>query len=445
MPPLPTAALFNCPPLSQKERNDLVKEAKIACKYLVINATTSEKSPIDSVVRNVKTGRHATIRRASDKADPQYEGYTAHTKVRASIDDVAEFFVLDSPIKAHAYSRVMGEVFLDKRTLYTLVERPIADCASQPLHSVSIEWLLVRMPMGIPTRDACLLECHDEFVFADQDTGEPRRGWARCSHSISLSCCPELHQSHGVVRMDVIRSGHVFLESSERGVLDYYRVTFGNPNGNVMKHFSKALVNRHLKNSVTKALNIEEFFISQRIKPMLEVSVARFQSKKKVDYCMHCYGRFSWLSSKKQCRGCGDVTCSKCSRVWQLELAHAKVVKVQLCLECITGEVKSRSLQSPRQSMTSTMSHSYLRSSMMLTTSPRSRSVMNPSFSGSILTTNARSYSHSADLASEMEDQATELQVLSPMHWRDSDGVSSAIRDGMLTFQSDSSSIYLYN
>ncbi|KAF0685988.1 Aste57867_22191 [Aphanomyces stellatus] len=439
MPQL-TGAIFNCPPLSSSQRDQLVSNAAASMKCLLINATMSEKNPIDNVVRNVKTGRHATIRKAHDSVDPQFEGYMAHTKVRVSIDDVAEFFFLDSPAKSQAYSRVMGEVVLDRRTLYTLVERPIADGASKPLHSVSVEWVMVKMPMKIPARDTCFLEFHDEFAFNDHITGEPRRGWARCTHSVSLACCPDLQRSHGVVRMDLVRSGHVFFESRERGVLDYYRVTFGSPNGTVMNHFSKLFVNMHIKAASASVLNLEEFFISQRIKPMLDVPVGHFQSKKKIEYCMHCYGRFSWLSSKRQCRGCGDVTCVKCSCLWALNLTHNKTVKVQLCKECITGDVRSR--PSPRHSTAS--NH---RSSAYTNASPKSMSVLSAPYSMSALMSSTRNYTAPGVItldADEDDDQATDLQVLSPTHWRDSDGASSAIRDGVLTFQSDSSSVYLY-
>ncbi|RHY32145.1 hypothetical protein DYB32_002826 [Aphanomyces invadans] len=160
----PRGDMFHCPPLHAWQRDDLIVKGKEACKMLVVNATTSDFNPVESVVQNARTGFHATIRRSNDMKDPQYKGFSAHTKVRASIDEVAGFFELDTPHKVQAYARVMGEVVLDKRTLYTLVERPIADDASQPLHYVSVEWLMVKMPFGFNTRDMCYLEVHIAFL-----------------------------------------------------------------------------------------------------------------------------------------------------------------------------------------------------------------------------------------------------------------------------------------
>ncbi|KAF0774481.1 hypothetical protein AaE_001819, partial [Aphanomyces astaci] len=391
------------------------------------------------------------VRRSNDITDPQYEGFSAHTKLRASIDDVAGFFELDTPHKAQAYARIMGEIVLDKRRLYTLVERPISDRESQPLHFVSVEWLMLKMPLGFNTRDVCYLECHDEFSFHDQATGDLRRGWARCTHSINLVCCPNLQRSHNVIRMDIIRSGHVFLESSDSGVLDYYRVAFGKANGTMVKHVSKALADRHLKHATAMALNLEEYFISQRVRPMLDVPVGHFQSKKAVEYCMHCYNRIAWHATKRQCRGCGDVACARCSCVWYLPLDQKKTTKVQLCHGCITGDMDRNKRRythhhppppppSPRQSMYSDDNQSTFAEPN--NDRPSVASSIHPSIAVSSLHSHSQSEYPRSSFSMDT-DQATELYVLSPSQWRVSEDVSSAIRDGMLTFHSDASAIYL--
>ncbi|RHY05606.1 hypothetical protein DYB36_006380 [Aphanomyces astaci] len=356
------------------------------------------------------------VRRSNDITDPQYEGFSAHTKLRASIDDVAGFFELDTPHKAQAYARIMGEIVLDKRRLYTLVERPISDRESQPLHFVSVEWLMLKMPLGFNTRDVC------------------------------------------------------YLESSDSGVLDYYRVAFGKANGTMVKHVSKALADRHLKHATAMALNLEEYFISQRVRPMLDVPVGHFQSKKAVEYCMHCYNRIAWHATKRQCRGCGDVACARCSCVWYLPLDQKKTTKVQLCHGCITGDMDRNKRRythhhppppppSPRQSMYSDDNQSTFAEPN--NDRPSVASSIHPSIAVSSLHPHSQRYSlpqraHSSSCVVSLvgseyprssfsmdTDQATELYVLSPSQWRVSEDVSSAIRDGMLTFHSDASAIYL--
>ena len=52
---------FECPPLDDLTREDLLTQAKSACKYLIVNATTADNFPIHNVIVSEKTGRYATV------------------------------------------------------------------------------------------------------------------------------------------------------------------------------------------------------------------------------------------------------------------------------------------------------------------------------------------------------------------------------------------------
>ncbi|CAK4673686.1 hypothetical protein LEN26_007032 [Aphanomyces euteiches] len=453
---------FRCPPLSESARRGLIDEAKLACKYLVVTATTSDAIPIDSVIMNTKTKRHASIRMIKDKMDLSLGGSHVYTRIRTTIDAVSDFFYLDTPNKVQDYSRVMGETIINKVTLYTLVERPVSEASSQPLHYVGVEWVLNK-PKASPPRDWCYLSYHDEFCFVDEGSGEQRKGWVACMHSVDLSCCPSMEKRYGINRGTFIRSGHVFLETAEPGVLDYIKVSLIKFGGSVLKHCPQFYLKSLVKTYGSIALNLEEHFILRRLRPLLDLPVTRFQQKKDVDYCNQCLARFSWITLKKQCRACGDIVCQKCSSKWPLQFYVHKIVKVALCENCISGAQKQP--QEPAAHMltaTSTMELS------PTTSRPRKTYLAGDQEERSFHQTkplepaHARPPSYSYD-ESEMydkvgpsiitlgasppdapvDDDEMTIHFLSPSQWRESSVTNASAQDVRLTLQSDSSSIYL--
>ncbi|CAK4673668.1 unnamed protein product [Aphanomyces euteiches] len=348
---------FNCAPLTEEARDMLINEAKIACKYLIVNATTAaDTTPVDKVAVNEKTGRHATFRKIKDTVDPKLEGVHAYTRVRATIEDVADFFHLNTPIKLENYDRVMRDWVVKLTTLYTLIERSDRGSTTKPLYSCGVIWKVTKVT-GTQPRDLCLLDYHDEFTYVDQNTGEARRGWARCIHSIKLSCCPDLNPRYGLLRTTVVRSGHVFIESSEPGELDYYKVHITVPPRGSVNQFTQLIYRTMLKFYSSTVLHFEEHFIRERIKPMLDLPVSRFQHKLKTDYCAQCFTRFTWMTTCRQCRGCGDAVCQKCSSKWSILLdTHKHAIKVDMCRQCVTGETKRRRPAQPKSGAASIIS-----------------------------------------------------------------------------------------
>ncbi|RQM18902.1 hypothetical protein B5M09_013596, partial [Aphanomyces astaci] len=326
-------------PLSASVRDDLLEIAGGAWKGLVENAIASEVYPIDKIVRNRTTGRYIV---------DATQGMVAHSRTRATIEQAADFFYLDTPAKAQQFARVMDELVEAKRALYPLVDRPVVvtdghkNCdnivvpaTASALDYMSVDWMMIKFKKGVPARDLCYLEIHKEFKFACPLTGVTRRGWVRCIHSVRMDCCPDMQKKFGVIRMEIhrVRSGHVFMESNEAGVLDYYKLYFGSPRGAVLgKHFNGLYLKGAMRTSARSILNLDEHFTTERLKPLLSAPLD--MSLAHAATCGTCRLAFSWRHPKKLCRACGDPICPKCSSQWSLTL-HGSAIKVPLCKRCV--------------------------------------------------------------------------------------------------------------
>ncbi|RHY40940.1 hypothetical protein DYB30_008695, partial [Aphanomyces astaci] len=277
-------------PLSASVRDDLLEIAGGAWKGLVENAIASEVYPIDKIVRNRTTGRYIV---------DATQGMVAHSRTRATIEQAADFFYLDTPAKAQQFARVMDELVEAKRALYPLVDRPVVvtdghkNCdnvvvpaTASALDYMSVDWMMIKFKKGVPARDLCYLE-----------------------------------------------SGHVFMESNEAGVLDYYKLYFGSPRGAVLgKHFNGLYLKGAMRTSARSILNLDEHFTTERLKPLLSAPLD--MSLAHAATCGTCRLAFSWRHPKKLCRACGDPICPKCSSQWSLTL-HGSAIKVPLCKRCV--------------------------------------------------------------------------------------------------------------
>ncbi|KAF0688529.1 Aste57867_19871 [Aphanomyces stellatus] len=335
---LPTADVFDCQPLPPVVLDNLLATADRAWKGLVENAIASESYPIDKILRNPTTGRCATLRRPRDIVDAT-EGVVAHTRTRATIEEAADFFYIDTPAKAQQFARVMDELVEAKRALYPLLDRTIVDNTKleggihKPLDYMSVDWMMIRFKKGVPARDLCYLEIHKEFHFTCHLTGTTRRGWVRCIHSVRLDCCPDMQKKYGVIRMEIHRSGHVFMETNEPGVLDYYKLYFGSPRGAVLgNYFNNLYLKGAMRTSARAILNLDEHFTTERLKPLLSAPLHSNHLQTKA--CCSCRSSFTWRHPRKICRACGVAICGKCSSQWSFML-HDSVIKVSLCGPCV--------------------------------------------------------------------------------------------------------------
>ncbi|OQR80678.1 hypothetical protein ACHHYP_17326 [Achlya hypogyna] len=413
---------FVCPALGPDERAQLVRLAQTICQDTVQNALVLDAQPIAATIANTTTRRRARIRKGVDSRDASLEAMSCYTQVRASLDDVADLFYLNSTLKLRTFGRVLGKSIVDKATLYTLVDRPAErGKMTNPLHYIGVEWAAIDAPLGFATRDLCYLEAQDEFEFVDT-RNRKRRGWVRAIHSIEIDACPSLTKSHGLVRAAVYRSGHVFIESeSNPDMLDYYNVIAADPRGRLVP---RAVTQHFMKAHVSQGLNLEEHLLLQRMQSdsnSMSWGNTVTSTLKSASYCMGCDAKFGLFLARRKCEQCSRVVCKACCSRWT-KTTGAKTSRVCICRRC------SQSLEDPEPvpflnvtQALATASQYNLRSNQVIAPRPR------------------RAPPASQRFPQISEDGAPEGESDVIMLW--DDGQVSK-RDGTFTFLSSSTSLH---
>ncbi|OQR85524.1 hypothetical protein ACHHYP_11738 [Achlya hypogyna] len=336
--PLPSD-YFDCPRLEPVEKEYLINLALKSCHDTVRNAIQLQSAPIEAVLTSDKTKRHARIRRGTDIINKSLAVSCAYTQIQSTIEEVADFFYLDSLPKLRAYARTVGQVVLDRQTLYTLVPRDV-HAENSRLHYIGVDWMAIECPFLVANRDACFLECHEEFEFLEPGTHALRRGFVRSMHSVDLDCCPPLKDSHNVVRLSFVRSGHVFIETDEPGLLNYYSVYGTQPNGKTVKSVAFAVQHKQC----ARIARLEEHLQYQRMVQALG-NIAKLpkkpQSKAEATFCGRCDKKFQLFSAKKHCEMCGVIVCSGCCQKYDVVL-QLTPASYTVCTYCFTNgqEVK---------------------------------------------------------------------------------------------------------
>ncbi|OQR82878.1 hypothetical protein ACHHYP_20767 [Achlya hypogyna] len=324
---------FKCPPLTPEGFENIVSLGQAACQDTVQNAIAAQSEPVVSVVSNQKTSRLARIHRGRDVVDPWLTTYTGRSLIQASIAEVADFFYLDSKEKLTTYKTVLGQNMLDRQTLYTLTDSSDGHAS---FHYCGIAWMATQFPALMSNRDTCFVEFHDLIEVMDQSSMELRRGWVRTIHSLEMDCVPSLKASHGLVRSQLLRSGHVFLETKTPGILEHFHIIVPQMHGLIKGHILREICQRQ----VSRVLNLEEYFATQRFLKTLDTSllmpITSFQQKDLVGWCSVCSRKFGWFVHKKHCRKCGHVICSNCLSDWHFSIKH-HVVKLRICRQCFAG------------------------------------------------------------------------------------------------------------
>jgi len=151
---------FKCPNLNAKDADILIHHGKVACKATILNAKMLLDQPIYETFFNSKTRRRLKIRLGRDCVEKSSLCMSGHTQIRATIEDVANFFHITSTSKRRQFVSVLGDDVLDMANLYVLADHT----EESPLHYVGIDWFALKTPPVIAHRDFCLLEvCRIHF------------------------------------------------------------------------------------------------------------------------------------------------------------------------------------------------------------------------------------------------------------------------------------------
>ncbi|EQC30118.1 hypothetical protein SDRG_12178 [Saprolegnia diclina VS20] len=299
--PLPRD-FFTCPPLSPGDHGTLLAQAERLCHDTVLNAVTMARAPPTKVLVNAFTKRRAQLHAGTDIYAPEHYGITGSSQIKASYDELYDFFHLNSDDKVRTYGKVLGQAVVDRQTLYNL---SAPGATTSPMHA-GVQWSVIACPFISSAitlkRDSCFLEVLDTITFDDKATGRRRRGFVRAIHSIALDCCPSLRQSHSIVRSSFVRSGHVFLETSVPGLFDhYFAYVIGDP-GLTPKFFNLKVCER----MVGQMLNLEPHLALKRLPALLLGGASRpsYRSGARITYCESCDTKFQFLRSKHHCYHC---------------------------------------------------------------------------------------------------------------------------------------------
>ncbi|OQR95613.1 hypothetical protein THRCLA_07719 [Thraustotheca clavata] len=302
---------FHCPPLSPTLEEEWMAIAQSASQDTVVNAMQLQMNKIHKVCTHSATGIQARIFKGTDALDRSIPGVLASTQLHdTNLNAIAAFFEFQSMVDRKVFHMTNGQ------TLYTLVEKT----DDQPLHYVALHWMACSTPIpGVSIRDYCVLEYQDEFIYFDEALQKDRRGWLRCLHSIETTTCPSLKHSHGLIRGELFRSGHIFIETETPGVLDYHNVVCTKYHGSLPQF----LVQPSMVWQVSQVFALQEY-----LEPPNEVreSSQIFKIKKKQQFCKRCNAKFTLFSRSRRCSYCHELHCKRC--------CHTRDGDGRICRSC---------------------------------------------------------------------------------------------------------------
>ncbi|KAE9049003.1 hypothetical protein PR003_g3768 [Phytophthora rubi] len=318
---------FSVPQLSSKENKYLLGLAKHACKEVVYYSRQND-GPMKWLHLSSDDGVDVFqgVDRSNSHQDQDPKALTylrGSCKIRATIDEISDFFKLDTVDKLSGFTQTVGKDVLDQKTLLTLA-KPTPD---NPKHYVAVKWTAIESPSKLArNRDFCYIECHDEFI----DTNTKRRGWVRSIHSIRLPFCPPLNKSHGLVRGSLYRSGFIFTESAETGCVDAVHTLHVDIKGSTPNWMKILVMKRRIKNIA----EVDRHFQRMRLTHGRLLGDLELPTKDGVTRCQLCETRFGIFHRRRRCRKCGKVVCTSCGDEFLLDYAGMGPRKVRICSEC---------------------------------------------------------------------------------------------------------------
>ncbi|ETW06938.1 hypothetical protein H310_03049 [Aphanomyces invadans] len=301
--PLPIG-YFRCPPLSPEEARPCIDLTETMSIDLIRHAQLHD-GPISWTLDARCSDPDMQVYTAEDmSAPPGIISYCTVTTVKAAMDEVASLFYTDSTAEYRAYCQHFAKGTLDAAVLYTLA----SPTPAFPRHSIAIKWNAFNIMPGMPARDGVFLECHNDFDI------QGRRGWVRCCKSIEISCCPDLHESHGLVRASFYRWGFVCVETDVPGTLRITYLMQIDVSSRLPRIFLSAGVRKWTQRLAT--LQVCLWRRNQCGRRFL--SLEKFVPQVSRGRCFLCQRKFGAFGAKESCLKCGHVVCRCCSKIWHV-------------------------------------------------------------------------------------------------------------------------------
>lgn len=232
----------------------------------------------------------AKDRRGALEYEDKYITLLDQHKIYATLEEIADLYISDE--------KKMVLDFSESRELAVLKRAT----KSAPMEYTGLRWSLFKSPNRhlAKGQDFCYLEVMKPYIATNG-----RCGWAKLSHSIETTICPDFSKTLNVNRGQLYFCGVFFQETSKPGVLDgffYYNVdrtripsilapaimkARGKNNAELINHYAK------MSRLLVSATKEQAASVAQQLK-----SEAR---------CGACANRMPKWKSKERCHFCSAV------------------------------------------------------------------------------------------------------------------------------------------
>ncbi|GAB9474120.1 hypothetical protein Gpo141_00011260 [Globisporangium polare] len=238
-------------------------------------------------------------------------------KIYATLEEIADLYISDE--------KKMVLDFSDSRELAVLQRAS----SSAPLEYTGLRWSLFKSPNRhlAKGQDFCYLEVMKPYFAANG-----RRGWAKLSHSIETTICPDFSKTLNVNRGQLYFCGVFFQETSKPGVLDgffYYNVD----RTRIPSILAPAIMKARGKNNAELINHYAK--MSRLLVGVTKEQVASVaQQLKSETRCGACANRMPKWKSKERCHFCSAYMCKKCCKIVSKNYRVENLGKKQACFAC---------------------------------------------------------------------------------------------------------------
>ncbi|CAK4611803.1 hypothetical protein LEN26_010019 [Aphanomyces euteiches] len=240
------------------------------------------------------------------------------TQIHATLDEVTSLLRVHSDEAFKASRRIIDRnAILDCFHLHTVVDTDT--------EATDIRWMAYKSPMKkvFKGRDMVLLECQQKC------TVENRNAYAAAAASIDLPSCPDFSKTLRVARLNVHRTGDLFIESDRPGILQVRRVAqidMGMSVPSWMVHFIHFQWIKSMK-------DLDRCFQEHRLSSQTFRNTVELVPKVARSRCFLCHTSFGFLNKKNHCLKCGEVMCRSCLSVLTVNKAGFDS-RVTVCAAC---------------------------------------------------------------------------------------------------------------
>ncbi|KAH9070576.1 hypothetical protein Ae201684P_002933 [Aphanomyces euteiches] len=282
---------FVCTPLPRHEIDRIKKIARDSIVQVVEYTRQGAKSRIEWTLELEES--YVKVFKGHDPmAPPGVSTWLAQSTIRATINDVAAMFYCDSTDAYKTYIRTFYDELKDGLKLYSVV----TPTPEAPRHFIGVNWVAQELPTNglvLKNRDWCFVECQHDYVIDGRRVG--------------------LCQAMGFVRAEHYRSGMVYMETDEPGVLQVVQLNQVSLHGGLKVDHIFGDFGHHYgfkRRYKTMALKIERALRVRRLG-----AAASDATDAASTHCKLCLKRFGLLSKRAACSRCGEVICRrpKCS------------------------------------------------------------------------------------------------------------------------------------